>query len=260
MIEEYRKGIHVSQLMQKYGYATKKSITDKVKKYYPNNYKEIIEEAKNNRKDYSIDVENIDDNFTAYFIGLMLIDGYIQDKNKFGIQLIDEDCINFISKITNKEYKTYNDSNINHKEYYRIIFSDKIQVQNLKRYGIENNKTKTLAGFDFKIDEEKYIPYVLRGIIDGDGCIYYTTKNTPAFFIITASYEFAKWLQSLLENRLYMKDIHITTTSDNCYRVETSLFLNMLKLRFIVYDQPYGMSRKYKLLRKMFRDYNGNFL
>jgi len=31
--------------MAKYGYASKKSITDKVKKYFPQEYKEIIEQA-----------------------------------------------------------------------------------------------------------------------------------------------------------------------------------------------------------------------
>ena len=190
----------------------------------------------------------------------MLTDGYIQDNNKFGIQLTDEDCIAFISNITNKNYKAYNDNNEYHKEYYRIIFSDNKQVNNLKRYGIEKNKTKILPGFDFDKSEEKYIPYVIRGIIDGDGCIYYTSQKTPAFFIITASYKFAEWLKHLLEDKIYMHDIHITNTSDGYYRVETGLFTNMTKLLFIVYDQPYGMSRKYNLLRKMFRDYNGNFL
>ena len=260
LVEEYRKGIHVNQLMKKYGFSTKKSITDKVKKHFPNTYKEIIEEAKINRKDYKINVKEINDCFVAYFIGLMLTDGYIQDNNKFGIQLVDEDCINFISKVTNKSYHTYNDNNPQHQECYRIIFSDNEQVNNLKRYGIERNKTKTISGFDFNRSEEKYIPYVIRGIIDGDGCIYYTSKHTPAFFIITASYNFAKWMQEILENKLYMNDIHITKTCDGYYRVETSLLTNLLKLRFIVYDQPYGMNRKYELLRKMFRDYNGNLL
>ena len=34
LVEDYRKGASVTKLMEKYGFASKKSITDKVKKYY----------------------------------------------------------------------------------------------------------------------------------------------------------------------------------------------------------------------------------
>lgn len=54
----------------------------------------------------------------------MLTDGYITDDNKFGIDLTDEDCIKFISDITQKEYKTYNAGTLGHKLRYRIIFSN----------------------------------------------------------------------------------------------------------------------------------------
>ena len=42
LVEEYKQGTPVIELMAKYGFKTKKSITDKVKKYYGENYKEII--------------------------------------------------------------------------------------------------------------------------------------------------------------------------------------------------------------------------
>lgn len=50
LVEEYKQGTSVIELMNKYGYKTKKSITDKVKKYYPENYEEIIKEAQNSRR------------------------------------------------------------------------------------------------------------------------------------------------------------------------------------------------------------------
>lgn len=53
--------------MAKYGFASKKSITDKVKKYYPNKYEQIIKEAKNGRKNYSYSLEKIQSDFDAYF-------------------------------------------------------------------------------------------------------------------------------------------------------------------------------------------------
>ena len=39
--------------MEKYGFKTKKSITDKVKKYYGEQYTEKIQEAKTARKGYN---------------------------------------------------------------------------------------------------------------------------------------------------------------------------------------------------------------
>ena len=62
--------------------------------------KDLMIIAKNNRKNYHIDFEKINSEFNAYFIGLMITDGYIIDENRFGIDLTDKDCIEFISKIT----------------------------------------------------------------------------------------------------------------------------------------------------------------
>lgn len=260
MVEEYRQGISSTVLMKKYGFATQKSITDKIKKHYPDSYKQIISEGRNNKKNYEIDITEINSEFVAYFIGLMLSDGYIQDENRFGLQLTDEDAIKFISEITGKNYKTYSYHNDNRKTFYRIIFSSKEQVEKLKRYGITERKSKIIPALELKASEEKYLPYLIRGLLDGDGCIYYTSKITPSFFIVTASKNFADWIKETLENKLYMKDVHISVMLDQYYRVETAYYPNLLKLLALVYDKPFGMSRKYELIRKMFRDYNGNLL
>ena len=43
LVQEYISGVPVKDLMNKYGYATKKSIADKIKKHYGDNYKNIID-------------------------------------------------------------------------------------------------------------------------------------------------------------------------------------------------------------------------
>ena len=53
LVEEYKKGTPVKELMAKYGYKTKKSITDKVKKYYPNDYSKIVTQAQDSRRGYA---------------------------------------------------------------------------------------------------------------------------------------------------------------------------------------------------------------
>ena len=95
IVEEYRSGASVNSLCEKYGFKRKESILNKVKKYYPETYKEILEEAKNNRKGYNYKLETISNEFDAYFIGLMLTDGYISNE-QVGIDLVDEDYRFFI--------------------------------------------------------------------------------------------------------------------------------------------------------------------
>lgn len=265
LVEEYRNGATVISLMEKYNFATKKSITDKVKKHYPNNYQEIIEQARENRKDYNFSLTKIKSYFDAYYIGLMMTDGYITDETRVGIDLTDEDCISFLSKTIGHNYKTYEpssgDLNIQgKKQRHRLILSDRGLVQDLARFGIVPNKSLTLQPPKLLPEEEKYIPYIIRGIIDGDGCIYKTTYDAPAFYITSKSKDFIDWVYDVLTNKMFMIDLRLYQDDRGMYRLDTALQENIFKLISMSYNQPFGMERKYKLLRKMFRDYNSDFL
>ena len=258
LVQEYIDGTPVKVLMERYGFATKKSIMDKVKKYYPDNYKELIENARNNRKGYNYKLEKIENEFDAYYLGLLLTDGYIVGETKVGIDLIDEDCIQFLSKSIGKQSKSYPQEN--HQTKYRLIISDKELVSNLKRLGVVKNKTYIIKAPQLLKEEEKFIPYILRGIIDGDGCVSPTSYGGAQFFIVTMSEEFANWIIDILENKLYMIDIHKRQTESGIWRIETSNQYNILKLIALVYNKPFGMMRKYNKLRKTFRDYNNDAL
>ena len=63
LVEEYISGAPVKVLMEKYGFKTKKSISDKVKKYYG---AEAIEQARKNRKSYTISFDGVTNCFNAY--------------------------------------------------------------------------------------------------------------------------------------------------------------------------------------------------
>ena len=174
LVQEYIDGTPVKVLMERYGFATKKSIMDKVKKYYPDNYKELM--------------------------------------------------------------------------------------SNLKKLDIDKNKTYIIKAPQLIKEKEKFIPYILRGIIDGDGCVSPTSYGGAQFFIVTMSEEFANWIVDVLENKLYMIDIHKRQTESGIWRIETSNQYNILKLIALVYNKPFGMMRKYNKLRKTFRDYNNDAL
>lgn len=253
LVKEYSEGVSTTILMSKYGFASRKSIIDKVKKYSPTNYKEIISNAKTKRKDYDYKLEKIQNEFDAYYLGLLLTDGYIAREREIGLDLIDEDCIKFISEGIGKSYKTYQGKG---QDTHRIIFSDIETVKNLERLGVVPNKTMELQPPNLYTEEEKFLPYIIRGIIDGDGCVSPTSYGGAQFHICTMSKDFADWIEYILTEKFFMKDIHKRQTAQGIWRIDSSNQQNILKLISIVYDKPFGMMRKYTKLRETFRDYN----
>ena len=267
LIEEYKQGTPVCSLCKKYGFKTKKSITDKVKKYYPNDYEEIVEEARRSRKGYNFSLTKIDSEFDAYFIGLMLTDGYISCKHDIGIDLVDEDCIAFLSESIGKSYSTYTklyESEYNGKTItqrqnkHRLILHDKQLLNDLQRFGVVPHKTKQLSAPKIFQDEEKFLPYVIRGIIDGDGTVNPTSYGAPQFRIVTYTNDFANWIKEVLEQKMFLTDIHINYNR-GLYTIGSAEKTNILKLIALSYNKPFGMQRKYQEIRKTFRDYNKNF-
>lgn len=261
LVQEYVSGVPVKDLMVKYNFATKKSITDKVKKHYGENYKELIDLAKANRKGYHYTFEKINSQFDAYYLGLLLTDGYISVRNEVGLDLIDEDCISFLSNSIGKKYNVIKNYKSNEQIRYRLILSDKELVNNLQKYGVVRNKTLILEGPQLLPEEEKFIPYIIRGIIDGDGNVTPTSYGAPQFSIYTASEKFADWLVYTLENKMYMIDIHKTFQKNDTkglWRISSADHNNILKLISLSYDKPFGMKRKYEKIRKTFNDYNNS--
>jgi hypothetical protein len=264
LVQEYISGIPVKDLMIKYNFATKKSITDKVKKHYGENYKNLINSAKINRKGYYYTFEKINNQFDAYYLGLLLTDGYITTRGTdVGLDLVDKDCISFLSNGIGKKYNVIKKYRSNEQNRYRLIVSGKELVNNLQRYGVVKNKTFTLEGPQLLPEEEKFIPYIIRGIIDGDGTVSPTSYGAPQFFIYTASEKFADWLVYILENKMYMIDIHKNfqiNEYNELWKIGSANHNNILKLITLSYDKPFGMERKYKEIRKTFNDYNNSAL
>lgn len=263
LVQEYLQGESVSSLMIKYNFKTKKSITDKVKKYMGDDYQNGIKLAKQNRRNFNYSFDKINNEFDAYFIGLLLTDGYITTRGTdIGIDLNDEDCISFLAKGLNCNYHIYKNP-ITQNNKYRIILSSKEEVEKVARFGIVQNKTLTLQGPKLLKEEEKFIPYIIRGVIDGDGSIGVTPIGTPIFRICSASKDFLLWVKDCLENKMYMQDIVIfnKTNGDNLfYEINNSCLLNIYKLLALAYNKEFGMNRKYNKLKKTFRDYNGSNL
>lgn len=259
LIEEYRKGVPVKELMNKYGYKTKKSITDKIKKHYPDKYNDILNEAQISRKGYTYSLETISSPFDGYLVGLLLTDGYLlSDRDGLGLDMTDEDVISFVAKTIGTKYTKY--EYYGKKDKYRVLINMPGIKKQVKRFGIIENKSLKIPAPILKDEEIQYLPYIIRGIIDGDGCVSPTSYGGAQFYIVTMSEQFADWIISVLSNNFFMEDIHKRQSKAGLWRIETSNQYNILKLIALVYNKPYGMNRKYNILRKTFRDYNSDAL
>lgn len=259
LVEEYRQGTPVITLMAKYGYKTKKSITDKVKKYYPNEYQQIIKEAQDGRRGYVYSLKKLTSPFDAYLIGLLMTDGYVlSDRDGVGLDMTDEDVIKFVADTIGTKYKSYQSEQ--HKTKYRVRITYPGIIEEAKRFGIVPRKSRILTAPDLTAEEWHLIPYIIRGIIDGDGCVSKTSYGGAQFYICTMSNEFAEWLVHILTDIFFMDDIHCRQAESGIWRIDTSNQYNILKLIALVYNKPFGMNRKYTELRKMFRDYNKDIL
>ena len=260
LVEEYKQGTPVIELMAKYGFKTKKSITDKVKKYYGENYKEIIKQAQDNRKGYTYSLKEITSPFDAYLIGLIMTDGYVlSDRDGLGLDMTDEDVIKFVASTIGTNYKTYIEEG--RKNRYRVLINIQGISKEVERFGIVPRKSKIIEKPKLLDKERQYLPYIIRGIIDGDGCVSKTSYGGAQFYICSMSEQFIDWIIEVLEKDFFMTDIHKKQNIETgIWRVETSNQYNILKLIALVYNKPFGMNRKYNELRKTFREYNKDVL
>lgn len=259
LVEEYRKGTPVVELMAKYGYKTKKSIADKVKKYYPDEYENIVKEAQSGRRGYTYSLSELTSPFDAYLVGLLLTDGYVlSDRDGLGLDMTDEDVIAFVANTIGTKYTSYDIEN--KKTHYRVLITIPGISAEAERFGIVPRKSNIVPEPQLMEKERKFLPYIIRGIIDGDGSVAKTSYGGSQFFIVTKSEVFANWIKKVLENDFFMDDISIRISSEGLYRIETANQYNILKLIALVYNKPFGMNRKYNNLRKTFRDYNNDAL
>lgn len=166
--EKYESGYSILELTRLYGFKTKKSIYDIVRRRGGKirNLEEELEVRNPKRK---MSFKKIDESFKAYFVGLMLTDGWVTG-NTIGLSMTDKDVMDYVCKCFGKECAVIKKPG-NRKLQYRFMMNNKRIVDELKRFGIVERKSLTLQPPKLKNSEVQYLSYIMRGIIDGDGWI-----------------------------------------------------------------------------------------
>lgn len=129
--------------------------------------------------------EQIDNPHKAYLLGFVTADGAVvnnclsievQSKDK-GLIEFAQAQINLKATITPIHHSTlYVTSNgekhTRTKDDLRIAFSAKKIGQDLQKYGVVQNKSKTLTRVPTELVPNNLLPFYFRGLIDGDGCVH----------------------------------------------------------------------------------------
>lgn len=244
MARLYKYGLNSSQIAKLYGYKTRNSVLQKLHKL--NICMRDCNDEKIRNKSYNeFSFNTVDTLEKAYFLGLLLTDGYVNaERGYFGIDLTDEDAIKFISEFTKCKYSTIISKNKSELNKYRLILYGKQYIDQLKRLGVREKKTYIINKPLLNKEEIRFISYILRGIVDGDGWI---RKDGNEFFICSASLEFMNWCKEILEY-LGFKNIKVKYIKNNfngIYIIRSAYKHNLDILKNKIYDKQFGMNRKY---------------
>lgn len=112
-------------------------------------------------------------NEMAYFLGLIAADGHVRKQNNFlmiGLKKTDEKIIENLKEALQYNGPIYTINKKDGQTQCCLTVCSKEIVKDLNELGLSGNKT-----FDFDwINgmEDKYVSHFVRGMFDGDGCIY----------------------------------------------------------------------------------------
>jgi len=117
----------------------------------------------------------VEDPIFCYYLGLILTDGYIDVKNNRVSLRQNKECESLFQFLI--DYFNYNGVVRYYKKSIDLTFVSKYLVQYLIDLNI-NTEKKTYNLSIPKVPTHN-LPYLLRGIIEGDGNIRYNRKNQP---------------------------------------------------------------------------------
>lgn len=203
--------------------------------------------------------EQIDTPGKAYTLGFITADGAVVD-NRLAIEVHrnDADVLDFFRKeinpvATKTVIKSKSDqiaSNgkryIYEKDNIRVAFSAKQLGIDLAKYGVVQNKSKTITGIPDCMVDSPYLPFYFRGLFDGDGCI----KKDGGVCLYSGSRRFLENVQDILVSSINVSRLGIYHGTS--YFLSWTKKSDRQKLFDFLYsdlDKAYFYPRKYERLK-----------
>lgn len=177
----------------------------------------------------------------AYVLGLMMTDGCIS-KTKNGSYRISL-CINDGDLLRNVVKTMGSDHTVTESKYQKgmnvFIFGREKIAQDLLRLGMKPRKSLDL---EFPNIPKEYLRDFIRGVFDGDGCVYFLKTKYPRLntSFVSGSKAFIYGLEKALR-ALGMPAAKINTYHHkNTYYTLRYAYKNSLKLFKIMYEEMKG--------------------
>lgn len=159
--------------------------------------------------------DTIDTEEKAYWLGFLYADGYVKPNgNTVELSLMGSDkehLEKFKKFLKVKKNITLSSTTCNGKQFLRcrLLVTDKHFHDNLISKGCIPNKSLILKFPNKAIfaSENLIIPFI-RGYVDGDGCVYYSSNNYSVFSIVGTK-EFLQGIKDTFPNlftNIYSKD------------------------------------------------------
>ena len=211
--------------------------------------------------------ENIDAEAKAYFLGLLFTDGSVylgkKESNQISLELAikDIEILQILKKELNVSNKISYRKSKNRSETVTLKVFSKKMVDDLAKYGIIPQKTKNTKHLPLKLIPEELKKDFIRGLIDGDGSIYYHGKDKCYIGLTFCSYyrSICEELQKACNELIRAENKHEVFTEKNKHisRVCYSKQDTTKQLVTVLYkDSNYYLTRKYNLAKKVFESKN----
>lgn len=177
-----RERSSIQHKLNRMGFKVSKETKSKISK--ENALKRTYDEYSVN--DFTKDINE----YSSYILGLLWTDGFLlKNRKTTGITILKEDMleINWIFNRVGNWY--FNDRNrLNKKESRTLTGYNPILLNSLISLDFDKKSYYSPEKI-FQLVPEKYLKYLIRGIIDGDGCFYINKKQYTYQLTIASTYE-----------------------------------------------------------------------
>ena len=206
------------------------------------------------KEDIGLFREEVHDDIQKYILGLIITDGCITkngERKYICISLKDLYMITMIRDLVCPNKKVYKDGN-----NYQVKWRNDNDIQYLSDLNIRERKT-----FDVPFPIFEYnMWHLIRGIFDGDGCVYHSTLTDKKYgreytysyvSFTTASESFASGLNDFLQQNNIRSKIYEDKRSDG--RKNKTLYVKILEkqsvclFKNLIYNEckDWYLTRKY---------------
>lgn len=199
-------------------------------------------EVKNIIDDAFIDISNPD---FCYFLGVFIADGHIDDIRVY-ISQCDITYLNKLKTIMRHKGVAHKATNTPNPCYRLDIYNKKLK-QFLQQYNISSNKKLNAPYIDCGDNDSHF----MRGLFDGDGCLYYSYisgKLKQRRVSITTGSEYVKnGIIQFLNKHNIPYTITTTTKLNICYNIFIDAIEDIIRFLDLLYKEKNNsfLDRKY---------------